>query len=375
MKRLQQVIETVWQRQSLWSKIGWAALVPLSLGFSCAVRGRNLLYDTGLLPITQVDLNVISVGNLTVGGSGKTPLTLWLAQEFQRKGYRTGVLTRGYKGTATGITVVGKNGTPLATIAEVGDEAVLLARRFAGVVLAGRDRSAAALMAQQQFDLQVVILDDGFQHRRLPRDVDILLVTAQQLRNTWLLPAGPLREPISSARRANLIVYTKSERRSSDSPIDPLAQVPLSPVPRFYGDFVPTALIQSVHGNWQELPLALLAGKRVTTITGIATPAPFFDTVRQQGATVAKVMEFPDHHRYTNRDWQEIRQESQAHGLVVTTEKDLVKLEQFPPLSTQLVALRGEMRIDPTEPFFFAIEQRFRYKHGDRTKHGRTVSH
>ena len=164
----------IWQRHGFWGRVGWLTLAPLSLGFSALVRGRNLLYDRHWLPSKRPPLQVISVGNLTVGGTGKTPLVLWLAQALQNRGHRVGILSRGYGGKNPKVTVVGTTGQALATPAEVGDEPVMLARAFAGVVIAGRDRVAAAWLACERFGLDVVILDDGFQHRRLERDVDLL---------------------------------------------------------------------------------------------------------------------------------------------------------------------------------------------------------
>ena len=194
------LIQTLWQGQQRWSRLAWLLLVPFALGFSALARTRNALYDWRLLPIRRATPKVISVGNLTVGGSGKTPFVLWLAQALQhRTHYRIAILTRGYKGSRSDPTTVGVGGEIWATPAEVGDEAVMLARSFSGVVIAGKNRLKAAQLASQDFASQLVILDDGFQHRRLTRDVDLLLIAGRQdrpgLDRQWLLPAGPLREP------------------------------------------------------------------------------------------------------------------------------------------------------------------------------------
>jgi tetraacyldisaccharide 4'-kinase len=129
------LIQRVWQRQGVWGHLGWLALTPLSLGFAPVVRSRNLLYDRGWLSVSQPALRVISVGNLTVGGTGKTPLVLWLARALQNRGHKVGILTQGYKGHNRALTVVGTSGESRATPAEVGDEPIMLARAFAGVVL------------------------------------------------------------------------------------------------------------------------------------------------------------------------------------------------------------------------------------------------
>src|SRR5215510_3214152 len=343
----------IWQRQGLWGEIGWLALMPLSLGFSALVRARNLLYDQGWLSIQHPALKVISVGNLTVGGTGKTPMVLWLAQALQSRGHRVGILTRGYGGKSKEITVVSTTGQALATPAEVGDEPVMLARAFAGVVISGRDRVAAAELARGRFDLDVVILDDGFQHRQLDRDIDLILVTNKKgTDNRWLLPAGPLREPLAAARRADVVIITKAGIYGRDGWFTP-GRMGLA----FYGDLKPTALISSAQGRWHESPVGLLCGKRVMALTGIADPIPFYHSLRDWEAEIAEVMEFPDHHAYTQADWQTISLASQKIDLIVTTEKDLVKLERFPFAAGKLVALRVRMEIEHEEQLLNLVER------------------
>lgn len=343
----------IWQRQGFWGEVGWLALTPLSLGFSALVRGRNLLYDRRWLPIKRPTLKVISVGNLTVGGTGKTPMVLWLAQALQNRGHRVGILARGYGGKNPGVTVVGTAGQALATPTEVGDEPVMLARSFAGVVLAGRDRVAAAEFARERCGLDVVILDDGFQHRRLERDVDLLLVNGRKgTGNGWLLPAGPLREPPAAARRADVVITTKADPQGSSG--WPAAG---ETRPVFSGNLIPTALISSAQGRWHESPMGLLCGKRVIALTGIADPGPFYRSLREWEAEVAEVIEFPDHHLYTQADWQVISLASQKFDLIVTTEKDLVKLERFPFAIGKLMALRVRMEIEQGEQLLDLVER------------------
>jgi tetraacyldisaccharide 4'-kinase len=347
------VTQHIWQRQGFWGEVGWLALTPLSLGFSALVRGRNLFYDRRWLPMKKPALKVISVGNLTVGGTGKTPTVLWLAQALQDRGYRVGILTRGYGGKNTGVTVVGRAGHALVSPAEVGDEPVMLARSFTGVVIAGRDRIATAELACERFDLDVAILDDGFQHRRLERDLDLLLVNGRRgTGNGWLLPAGPLREPPGAARRADVMIISKGEAQERNGW---LATHTTGPV--FYGDLKPTALVSSIQGKWNELPVGLLYGKRIMALAGIADPVPFYSLLREWEADIAEVLEFPDHHVYTQGDWQIISLVSQKFDLIVTTEKDLVKLERFPFASGKLVALRVRMEIEQGERLLDLVER------------------
>ena len=368
----QHLIERLWQRQDFWHRLGWLALTPAAVGFSALVRGRNVLYNRGLFSTTHAPLNIVSVGNLTVGGTGKTPMALWLAQAFQERGYRVGILTRGYKGTKTDLTVVGRAGKPLVTPEEVGDEAVMMAHRFSGVVIAGRDRVAAATRAHDEFGLEVAILDDGFQYRRLYRDADILLVSAQANDSHWVLPAGPFREPLTAALRADVLVWTKSAE--AEAPALTPGIVPNGATTVFFGDLTPTAFVGAVNGDRQQHALAAVAGQRVLAVTGTAAPASFYRMLHEWEAIITEALEFPDHHNYTHADWQRITQLSKKCDLIVTTEKDLVKLERFPFAAGRLLALRVAMHVEPSAPLLDAIEQRFRYRKKETSTYGSTLS-
>ena len=340
----------------------WLSLTPFALIFSALIRSRNVLYDWRLLPIKQAAPKVISVGNLTVGGSGKTPFVLWLAQALQlRNNYRIGILTRGYKGSRSDTTAVGAGGEIWATPTEVGDEAVMLARTFSGIVITGKNRLKAAQLAGQAFASDVVILDDGFQHRKLKRDVDLLLIAGRHgLDRQWLLPAGPLREPLSATRRADLVVLTKTRRGERPKGVDP-DQAQGEP-PLFYGDLTPTSLVQSVQGSWQELPLSLLYHQRVLAVAGIADPLPFYTLLQQHEAELTEVVSFPDHHTYTQADWRTIVTAGRRCTLIVTTEKDLVKLERFPFPTGKLVALRVRMQVSDADRLLSRIERQLKHQ-------------
>ncbi len=354
MVALQSLVQKIWTRQGCLGRVGWLVAVPFSLLFSTGVRVRNFLYERGVLRRERLPLHIISVGNLTVGGTGKTPFVLWLARLLHAQHYRVAILSRGYKGKNKGVTLVGRDGRALATPEEVGDEAVMLARTFSGVVLAGRDRVRAARLAQKAYDVEVVILDDGFQYRRLDRSLDILLLHAGQRATTgWLLPAGPFRESSAAIRRADLVVVTKGETVHAQP--DSAAALPGQEQPLFFANLRPTALIHSVRGEWQEKPVFLLAHKKVLVVSGVAVPALFHRFVREAEAEMTQVMVFPDHHLYTQRDWQKMLLASRGCDFVVTTEKDLVKLEKFPFATSQLVALRITMEVNEVEQFLGCI--------------------
>ena len=349
----------VWRRQGVWGKSAWLALAPASLTFSLLVRGRHFLYDTGLLAARSLPLKAVSVGNLTVGGTGKTPTVLWLAEALRARGHRSAIIARGYGGSATReVTVVGDGTRVLADTAQVGDEAVMLARAFAGVVLASRDRYRAAVLAKERFGMEVAVLDDAFQHRAVRRDVDLVLVSAVQgVGNGWLLPAGPLREsPRLAAARADLFLVTKG----AEVDLERLFGVSPLTVPVFHGDLEPDSLVVPQDGALRLRPLRDLVGKRVLAVSGIAEPGPFYHMLGEWGAQLADVLEFDDHHVYTVDDWQTIAPRARRADLVVTTEKDLMKLERFPFARGSLMALRVCMKVDEGDRLLAQIEARLR---------------
>jgi tetraacyldisaccharide 4'-kinase len=254
--------------------------------------------------------------------------------------------------------VVGANGQPIATPDEVGDEAVMLARLFPGVVIAGRDRVAGAKLARDQFGLNIVILDDGFQHRRLNRQVDLLLLNGRRdLNNQWLLPAGPFREPLSAARRADIILVTKGKHAGNATALQLGWETPANKKPVYYGELKPLALVSSEQREWREWPLSELSGKRILALTGIADPVAFYHSLQSWDVEIAEILEFPDHHRYSQTDWRTISTVGQKVDLIVTTEKDLVKLECFPFATRKLVALRVRLEIEHAERLLADIER------------------
>ncbi len=343
---LQRWLHLIWNRQGWSGWLGWLALLPFSWGFALVVHVRNRLYDRRWLAVEQAPLSVISVGNLTVGGTGKTPFVLWLARALQAQGKSVGILSRGYKGTQThAAVVVGINGEALATPEAVGDEPVMLARLFPGVVIASQDRLAGARLARERFGLELMILDDGFQHRRLSREVDILLLSgSNSMHNQRLLPAGPFREPVSAARRAHILIATKGDPLD-DAPSPWQQHATALRKPLYTAHLEAVALVSIEQHQWREIPLTELSGKRIMALSGIADPLPFYRALQEWDAEVTEVMEFPDHHQYVQADWQAISFAGQKVEMIVTTEKDLVKLERFPFATRKLVALRTRLAI------------------------------
>jgi tetraacyldisaccharide 4'-kinase len=281
----------------------------MSRVFHTLVKARNRLYETGLLGIHRLNHPVISVGNLTTGGTGKTPLVIALATEFRDIGYRPVVLSRGYRRTSRGIVVVSRGKGPLVEWEKAGDEPFLMAVRLPGVaIVVGSDRHKAGLHAEAERLGNLFILDDGFQHRRLHRDVDIVAIDAEEwTRGEHLLPRGRWREPKSALERAHAACVLGSGNSA----------IPLLPIPSFAVNMEVDGLIR----NGTPTPLEAIYGRPIAAFAGIAKPERFFNTLRSMGLELARTENFPDHHSYRDRDLK--LPDDHVH---ITTEKDAVRL-------------------------------------------------
>jgi tetraacyldisaccharide 4'-kinase len=340
-------------RERVWVRRGPASLMlsPLAALYRAAVAIRRTAYRLGIHGAERVGVPVVSVGNLTVGGTGKTPAALWLASRLRDDGLAPAIVTRGYGGSLAGrvVRATASRGSPAegeAGLAEVGDEAVVLAERFAGPVVCGVDRVAAARAAVDRYGADVIVLDDGFQHWRLARDLDVVLVDGRTgLGNGHVLPAGPLREPVAALGRAGAIVVTKGDVRRD------LAEQMARAAPRvpvFSAELKPRCLVGLDDGSLVERPLGDVVGRRIVTVSGIGQPQPFYEILGQLEVRAVEVLEFPDHHAYAASDWQRINQAAHAAELVVCTEKDIVKLRHYPFTRGVLVALRVDFALEPS---------------------------
>ncbi|MDY7229987.1 tetraacyldisaccharide 4'-kinase [Hyalangium rubrum] len=302
-----------WDRRLLLSPV-----TALAWGYRLGVQIRGSLYDANLLSAERVEgLRIVSVGNVNVGGTGKTPAVLHLAEMLIGAGKKVGILTRGYgRQSKEPLTFIGTDALP--SVEEAGDEPLLLARRCPQArLLVGSDRRALARRARDEFGLDVVLLDDGFQHRRLARDEDVVVVDeAVGFGNGQLLPRGPLREPLSALRRATLFWVRAATT--------PAPHIPPLPGPQVRTRYQPTAWVDPA--GTQHPPQAL-AGAPVLALAGLARPGSFLRTLRQLGADVRDSALFPDHHRFTPQELREVETRAAGQGArVVTTEKDAVRL-------------------------------------------------
>jgi tetraacyldisaccharide 4'-kinase len=323
------LFETKWPALLLW---------PFSLLYGSIMQIRNWLYDNGLLKQHQLNCTVISVGNIRVGGTGKTPTVLCLAEFLRARGLMVGLLSRGYGRTSEGPVWVSDGRDVLVGPEGAGDEPLLMARALDVPVLVDSNRVRGGRMMLERYDLDVIILDDAFQHRRLYRTMDIVTMAGnREMGNGWCLPAGPLREFQRNLRRADVvwINQTVPHVKGHETRTDEI-------VARYEPDSI-------VDGSGRVLPVTL-SGKRVLAFCGLASPERFRNTLEQLGAVVHSLMSFPDHHRYQDRDLDRLEQqfrESDCEWLI-TTEKDWVKISNGRELATHWRCLR--VRLVPIDP-------------------------
>lgn len=304
------------------SALTWV-LSPLALVYGGVVRAWHALFDLGLRrPVRIPGVTVVSVGNLVVGGAGKTPVVIHLAREARRRGFRVAVLSRGYGRSSRAPRCFSADDLP--AVSEAGDEPRLIARRCPGVtVWVGADRVALAREAAAA-GADLLILDDGFQHRRLARDIDVLVDAGTG--NGWVLPAGPLREPLSGGRRATH-VWGRDGR-----PGDVEARHVVRHLRRANGERVP------------------LDGQRLVLLLGVARPDLVEQSVRARGAQIVDVHAYPDHHAFSAAELESARRAATAGGAeLATTEKDAERLAPgvAAELELEVEVLKGELPLPP----------------------------
>ena len=310
-----------------------ALLYFLSLVYGSLVRLRTAAYKVGLFKTRRLPCRVISVGNITVGGTGKTPTVINVASLMEKHGRRPLVLSRGYgRAEETSIAVVSDGNSVLLDTASGGDEPLMIANRLRTVpVVVGRDRFRSGVFACGQFRPDCIILDDGFQHLRLGRDLNIALIDAgDPFGKGRLFPAGILREPLPALRRADVIVITRVEQESDISRIkETLGKYTAARV--YTARYAPRDFEAAVSG--EVLPLEAVRGLRVFAFAGIARPGSLDSLLGSLGAVVAGTARFPDHHVYTDADLERVlRSAAECKAtMVITTEKDTVRLKGLSP--------------------------------------------
>jgi tetraacyldisaccharide 4'-kinase len=316
-------------------------LLPLSAIYSGVTKARLAAYRRGWFSVSKLAAPVISVGNLTTGGTGKTPLVEWVCRAVARElsesdGEQTGgrvcVLTRGYGRENPNTQVVVSDGTQvLADERTAGDEPLLLAQNLLGIaaVVANANRVAAGEWAIENLQTKVFVLDDGFQHLRLARDLDIVTIDAS---NPWgggsLLPYGRLRETRAGLSRAGCVVVTRTDQVEDVASITAAIQKQLGPAPIFSSRMV-TTRVRALDG--ENVELQNFSSQPVAAFCGVGNPESFFKHLRREGWTPVFTRAFADHHNYVQSELDAVVEEARAQGAaaLVTTAKDAIKLSGF----------------------------------------------
>jgi tetraacyldisaccharide 4'-kinase len=349
-------IRAAWERKGLNGKLLWLLLLPASMLYRAGVQLRNFCFSHSLLRSVRLPRPVVSVGNLTVGGTGKTPTCLWLARELTLRGLMVGILSRGYRRAEKTPVILRPSDANPASLEKAGDEPLMMARIYGQTVGVGANRaeSAAALLRGQNVD--VFLLDDGFQHRRVRRDVDLLLLG--QDATGWVLPAGPFREPKSNLRRADFLLATGGDGLWTSAIPNELAGA------SFSASLRPVCLIGFSREGCREFPLTLLYRSKILTVTGIADPRGLYRLIHEWEGEIVETLEFPDHHAYTARDWQQISRMARLVDLIITTEKDILKLTRFPFAKDKLLALRVALEVENGDALVDGIVEKIQAARG-----------
>jgi len=319
-------------------------LWPFSLIYRFLVALRSLLYAKGALLKKELPCKVICVGNLTTGGTGKTPAVIKIAGMFQAMGKKVAVISRGYGGSYNGVKVIDP-GRDNAT--DVGDEPLLMARQLKGIpVVVSRDRHAGGmnLCSSKRFD--IIILDDGFQHLRLKRDLDIVLIDANlPFGNGHLLPMGILREPLNALKRADAFILTRVDISSNINNLCSLITRLNPKAPIFKSSHRPVGLKVLEDGALRDETAGFIKGKKIIAFAGIANPDSFFDMITGMGGVISNKISFRDHMAFSAKDLELLDSSAGEGKILMTTEKDLARINHF-NFRSPLAVLKIELSLE-----------------------------
>jgi tetraacyldisaccharide 4'-kinase len=323
----------------------------LSLLYLLGYVIRKAFYRLSIIKVKELRAKVISVGNITLGGSGKTPFVLYLAHKLKERGFNFAILTRGYGRKKKIVKELRLIETPDIRWEEVGDEPLLLSQHLSEItVLIDKDRYGSGKIAIDKYKANVLILDDGFQHWRLKRDIDILMIDCtQNLDKEMLFPSGRLREPLSSLKRAGIFILTRADQ-------SPYAEK-LKAVLRKYNRQAPiveTILEVTSVINWKdktEIDLESLKGKKAVIFCGIGNPHSFEITLKSLEIEIKNAFFFVDHYIYTRKNLLSLDEKGKELGadFLITTEKDSIRLPQINDLKNPLLVVNIELRITSGE--------------------------
>ncbi len=326
------------------------ALLPFSNIYKIILSAREYLYAKKILKSSSLSKFVISIGNLTLGGTGKTPMTMWIADILKKKGFKPAVLTRGFKSTGNNIRIVINDGNTLIDVNNTGDEPMLMAQKMKEIpIIIGKNRYKSGIMAEKKFDPEIFLLDDGFQHLKLERDLNILLLNGDRpFGNGKIFPAGILRESLTSIKRADIIVVTKTDN-SSEKIIKEVRNYSKAPV--FLMKYRVLCL-RRIDEKGIILPEEMPSLKSVA-FSGIADHKYFIKTLTNSDIRIIDYIKFADHYNYKKRDLEKIIsifKKSKA-DIIITTGKDAVKIKESPWKPYPFYYLDIDVEIKDSEKF------------------------
>jgi tetraacyldisaccharide 4'-kinase len=327
----------------------------LSVFYGLGYHFKVFLYQSGMVKPKKLDTKVISIGNITLGGTGKTPLVIYLSQKLKERKLKVAILTRGYRRTKRGLTELVEENKNKIPWTEVGDEPYLLASRLHDVpVVVSKERSTSGVCAEKKYQAEVLVLDDGFQHWKLSRDLDIVVIDATNpFGNSKLFPAGILREPLSSLRRADIFVLNKADQIVYNEN--------LIQILRAYNQDAP--IIESVYEinsierllDHSVIEEKNLEGKKCLAFSGIGNPVSFEKTLKRLKVEVLKHHRFPDHFFYQKKDILSLEKEAQELGVdfMITTEKDSVRILMMNEVKIPIYVFKIDLVITKGEEIFW----------------------
>jgi tetraacyldisaccharide 4'-kinase len=360
IKQIESVMYGTGEKNSLLASL----LSVISTGYSGLVGTREFLYKKRIFKSGKLPCTVISIGNITVGGTGKTPMTIYLAELIKDFGLRVAVVSRGYKGRAEKKGGIVSNGKKIyMDAADAGDEPCMIAARLKGVpVVIGGDRFAAGSMAVKQFDPDVIILDDAFQHLKIQRDINLVLLDNNlPFGNRRMLPRGILREPVSALKRGDALLLTRADYEINGLPED-LNEIARG-IPVFRSSHMPylntvvkcgtsEAALKTQLKDYQGLNI--LKHKELFLFSGIARNRDFYNSVNSIEKNIKGFLEFPDHYIYTNNDIKRIIQSAIESGAdcIVTTEKDYARMDREITWPLDLIVIGVEISLGKDKEAF-----------------------
>ncbi len=320
--------------------------LPFSILYGIVIRLRNNLYDSGLLVSDTLSVPVISIGGLTVGGAGKTPLVQYLTEKLIATGYKPAVLSRGYGRTTKGIVLA----KPGMNWKDIGDEPAFLASVLPETpIIVGSNRTKLGQIAIERFKANVLLLDDGFQHRKTNRLINVVVIDASiPIRACHLIPAGPFREPLSSLERADILFLTRTDQGASKL-LNTQRFLAVSPkLDIIRTTYRPSSLNQLAGGN--RFYLEWLSGRDIIVLCGIANPTSFVETIQNLGGRVQNILAYPDHYPFSHSDLDNAMAVAQKMGVswIITTSKDAVRIQDH-PIRNHLIQLNIELNVTSGE--------------------------